>query len=734
MKKIIQQSGKESKLLLINKSGNRIDNIINNYFNVFSFVIIILAGIVVYSNSFDCSFHFDDRFSISDNPQIRDFSRFTDLNNWLYPSRQLANLSFSLNYYFNHNNVFYYHLINLIVHIITGIFSFFLIKLILNFNNSTNLKLNKYKNWLALFSALFFIVHPLQTQAVTYIVQRMASMAAMFYIISIYLYAIARIEHTQKNNIIKAIIFYILGLISGIMGVMTKENAATFPFAMLLFEFFFVRTKENKIFRNYIVISLTVFVIICITYLLLNPSILASGATGGLKISSIDYLINQFVVIVRYLQLTILPINQCADYGSVSLNFPFILTFWNLKVIGSLLLLVGILVLAIYFYKKNKALSFGLFWFFLTLSVESSIIPIADPMFEHRMYLPMLGIGLFLIISLFLILNKLKSIYIFSILSVLIIILGYSCYSRNRIWKNDMTLWSDVIKTATNNARGYNNLAVEYQKKDFLKAEKLYLKAIEEKADFAGPIAGLASIYDTLQIYDKAIIYYNKAISYEPQNYEFLNKLGVVYGHIGNMDSSLKYFNQALDINPSYMGANDNLANAYAIKKDYNKALELFKKSILYDSTDQVPYRNLANIYTDLGDFEQALAMHRKVLENTPKDPDAYYNLGLTYSKMNNHSDAIESFQKCIDIDSSYYNAYNYTGNEYYSMGEYEKSIPYYEKTISLNPKYLLSYRNLALVYEKMGKDNLKIETYKLAARQGDMEIQKLLYGQNIKW
>ena len=400
------------------------------YVNIFSFLLIALTAFIVYSNSFDCQYHLDDESGIVKNEQITRLSYFYNGDYWLNAQRPLAFFSFALNYHFGKLNVWGYHLVNVLVHIIAGIFVFLLIKLILNLNNYNNYKVDKHKNWFALFAALFFVVHPMQTQAITYIVQRMASMAAMFCIMSIYFYSWGRVEHVQNSKVFKAILLYLLALTSGILGVLTKQNAIIFPFVFLLFEFCFIRSKENKIFKNYIIISLCTLVVVCASFLFFNGEIL-TFALYGVKTSSMEYLVNQFVVIVKYLRLTVLPINQCADYGNVNYGFPYIKSFWQFDVIGCLVLLIGLFTLAVYYYKKNKAFSFGIFWFFLTLSIESSIIPIADPMFEHRMYLPMVGVSLFLLSGLFMVLPKLKTPYLYSSIAFVIFLLGVLSYSRN---------------------------------------------------------------------------------------------------------------------------------------------------------------------------------------------------------------------------------------------------------------------------------------------------------------
>jgi protein O-mannosyl-transferase len=671
MKKKVQKSNKVGKELKIESKRNKLSDFINNHFNLISIILIILAGIIVYSNSFDCTFHLDDRNNIQEKPLIQNLSNFTNINFWLHPARQIAYLSFAINYHYNKLDVFGYHLINIIFHIITGIFTFFLIKLMLKKNNSKDEKFNNNKNWIALFSALLFIVHPLQTQAITYIVQRMASMAAMFYIISIYFYAIGRIEHSQKNNTLKALTFYVLALISGFMAVMTKENSATFPFAMLLFEFFFIRDKKNKIYKNYIIISFLTIIGICILYLLLNPTILTSGASEGINISGIDYLINEFVVIVRYLQLIVLPVNQSADYGNVNYGFPFVKSFWRFDIIGCLSLLVGLIVLAIYLYKKNKILSFSIFWFFLTLSVESSIIPIADPMFEHRMYLPMLGVGLLLVSSLFLILNKLRPIFVFSFLSVIVITMGITCYSRNEIWKNDLSLWSDVINKTPYNARGWHNKGW----------------TLEE-----------------LGKNEEAIQYFDKAILLKPDYFSAWYNKGLVYKRLGKYDEAIKYYDEAIKIKPDFDEAWNNKGTALYNLKRNEEALKCYSEAINLNPSNFEAYNNEGSALISLGKFDESIEFIDKSIKMKQDYFEAWNNKGLALANLKKYDESIKCFDESIKIKPDYIDAWYDRGTTFFFLERYGDAIYCYDKVLGLNPNHsaALSSKNIAL--EKLKK------------------------------
>jgi tetratricopeptide (TPR) repeat protein len=595
------------------------------YVNIFSFSLIALTAFIAYSNSFDCQFHYDDERGIVNNDQIKTLSNFSHFDFWVNSHRPLANFSFALNYHFGKLDVWGYHLVNLFIHIIAGIFVFLLTKLILDLNNYKNYKIDKHKNWFALLVALFFVVHPLQTQAITYIVQRMASLAAMFYILSVYLYARGRIEHVQNNRRIKAVLFYLLALAAGIMGTTTKQNVITFPLAFLLFEFCFIRSKENKIFKTYIFFSLSVIVVLGASLLYLKRDLLTSALYGA-TISSTDYLINELVVIVEYLRLVLLPINQCADYGNVNYGFSYIQSFWRLDVIGCLLLLAALFTSAVYFYKKNRAFSFGIFWFFLTLSVESSILPIADPMFEHRMYLPMVGVSIFLLYSVFIIFQKVKPTALYSSLAYVIFLLGLLAYSRNNVWKNDLTLWTDVTENSINNSRAWYNKA----------------KALEESGN-----------------HQEALKSYNRAIEIQPEYYYAWNNRGNILDELGNHQEAIKAYDKAIEIKPGYYEAWNNKGTTVALLGKHEEAITCFNKVIEINPESYEAWYNKGATLALEGKLEEAIQSYNKVIAMKPYMYEAWNRKGEVLEKLGKHEEAIQCYDKALQINPNFTSALN---------------------------------------------------------------------------
>lgn len=672
------------------------------YSNIFSFLLIAFAAFIVYSNSFDCQFHFDDENSITGNHQIRDLSSFYKIDYWLNLYRPLSLFSFALNYHLSGLDVFGYHLVNLLIHIITGFFVFLLIKLILNFNNYENYKIDKHKNWFALLSALIFVVHPIQTQAIIYIVQRMTSMAAMFYIISVYLYALGRIKHIQNGRIFKAIPFYSSALVFGVFGVMTKQSAATFPFAFLLFEFCFIRSKENKIFKKYILLSLSALILIYAVFLFLNGEILAY-ALHGAEMSSMDYLINQIVVIVKYLQLVLLPVNQCADYGNISNGFPFIRTFWRFDVVGCFLLLIGLFTSAVYLFKKNRAFSFGIFWFFLTLSVESSIIPIADPMFEHRMYLPMVGMVVLFMNSVFMIGLKLKTSRLYSFIALIILILGILSYSRNEIWKNDLTLWTDVIEKAPNNARAWYNLGVFAKNlKRNEEAIKYFDRAIVIRPEYCSALLNKGVVLASLGKQEEAIKCYDKVIEIEPNDYQTWNNKGSVLENMGNYKEAILSYDKAIEIKPDYdlLWYNKGVALSKLLK--HEEAIISYDKAIEINPGFDLAWYNKGDLLSILGKYKEAVKCYNKAIEINPDAYEAWNNKGTVLEKLGKYEEAIISYDKAIGIKLDFILAWYNKGTVLEKLEKYEEAILHYNKALQIQPNFAAALKNKLLVQQKI--------------------------------
>ena len=638
----------------------------NRYADLFGLVIIILLGIMIYSDSFTSSFHFDDFLRITNNTRIRDLA---DVKAWWnsYPLRPVGMFTFALNYHFNHYDVWYYHLVNLSIHLINACLVWWLTLLIFSSPALKDNPIVRHKKRIAFFTALLFVSHPLATQSVTYIVQRMASMVAMFYLLTMTFYVKARL--TQENKIARYLL-YTGSLISAVLAMLTKENAFTLPFAIAFFELFFLRTRKlNITFKDYhVTLVLAAFLGLIIFFLLkfqsgiFKPIPPSNG--NNYTITPLNYLFTQFSVIVKYIQLLLLPVNQNLDH-----DFPVSTNFFMIRPVLSFLGLLSLIILAIFLFKKYRLISFGIFWFFLTLSVESSFIPINDVIFEHRTYLPSFGFFLILSTVLYILFwNRYK----YLALSLFLIIIAFDSiltYERNKVWKDDLTLWSDAVSKSPDKAR---------------------------------PIINRGLAFENLGQFEKAISDYSRAIEIDPKFIQAWYDRGTAYGKLKQWDKTIDDCSEAIRIDPKCSYAYSNRGLAYENLGQHGKAITDYSEAIRIDPDYVNAYFNRGVTYANLGQWDRSIADYSKTISIDPDYVNAYYNRGVIYGSLGKWDLAIADYSKAIEIDPDFTMAYSNRGVAYGNLGRWDKAIADYSKAIEIDPNFKIAYSNREIAYRKL--------------------------------
>ena len=295
-------------------------------------LIIVVLGILIYSNTFNVPFVFDDNDSIVSSSSIKDVRHFIDLQN-MYGNRHIGFLTFALNYKMHGLDVAGYHIFNLVIHLLNALLVYWLI--ILTFRTpyasaylqKDVLETSDPYRWIPLFTALLFVSHPVQTQAVTYIVQRFASLSTLFYLASLVMYIKARGSDSSKKA---RYAFYAASIISAILAMRTKEIAFTLPVMVVLYGFLFFRGDIKKRVLYLLPLLLTMFIIPLSMLVTQGGSTGASGIdeltkiAGSADVSRWDYLNTQFRVIVTYIRLLFFPVNQNLDY-----DYPIYRTFFT---------------------------------------------------------------------------------------------------------------------------------------------------------------------------------------------------------------------------------------------------------------------------------------------------------------------------------------------------------------------------------------------------------------------
>lgn len=509
----------------------------------FAVFLIIILGLLIYSNSLNTGFHYDDRYNIERNKQIRDISGVKAL--WRYKKpRLITHLTFAVNYLFGRLQAFHYHLTNLLIHICSSITVYFLAIFTFETPGMKKTLLRKHARIIALFSGLIFLSHPLQVQAVTYISQRFASLCGLFYIVSVLFYLKSRL--TQK------FFYYFLALLTIIAAMFTKENAVTLPLTVLVYElvFFGARKKDaKKIFLRIMPILLLTIIASGISSNIVPRFIESHKNRESLQelnflprvpkerctISRKNYFLTELNAMRTYMRLLFFPVNQNLDY-----DYPVSRSIREPRTIFSLFLLSAVIIFAMGIFKKERLISFGIFWFLIAISVESGFVPLPDVIQEHRLYLPMAGFALFVTSAMALVISNKTRLFIL----LIALVSGFSLltYNRNRVWKNGFTLWQDTVRKSPNKFRPHHYLGfIYYNMAAYDEAMREYQRAAAIDPGSSDIYHSLGVIYANKRNYDKAIECYQKSILFGPPRLtDIYYALGACYVYKNDLENARK--------------------------------------------------------------------------------------------------------------------------------------------------------------------------------------------------
>ena len=623
--------------------------------------IVVCLGLLIYSNTFHAPFLLDDEPNIIENPATRDLSYFQEPSKIMrapvhqaikdiFQNRYIGYLTFALNFKINGFSVAGYHIVNLVIHIINALLVYWIVILafktpVLRDKDRSDIEFRG----VALFTALLFVCHPIQTQAVTYIVQRFASLATLFYLLSLSLFIRSRLE---KSTAASAAL-YVVSLGSAILAMKTKEISFTLPIIVVLFEIMFFKAKTLKRALMLTPYVLTLM-IIPMTLLIAKGGMSESlNIANPVHLSRWDYLITQFRVLVTYFRLFFPPVIQNLDY-----DYP---VYHSLSVPGvalSLLFSMTILILGVFLYHRSQKtahgspftllISFGIFWYFITLAVESSIIPISDVIFEHRLYLPSVGFFLAITSSLMMIKQRISSFSIILGKTILplstafILLFSGAAYARNSLWKDEVKIWADTVNKSPKKARPHHNLGLAYYKTHRLdEALREYLVALSIKPDYEGIHLNLGSVYSEQGNLAQALHEFKTMLKLQPDSVKAHNSMGTIYLKQGHLDEALVEYSAALEINPDYAEAHNNRGTVYQKLEHIDDALREFKAAVELRPDLVQAYNNIGNVYFQQGRLEESLREYQRVKKMSPDYLGVYISIGKIYHKQRRYDDAL---------------------------------------------------------------------------------------------
>lgn len=536
-----------------------------------SYLLLIPLGLIIYARVLNGPFVFDDHAYIALNPWIKSLSNFIDVKGMRYA----GDLSFALTYKLLGLAPFGYHLVNVLIHIVNSIIVFFLCGLILK----TPLLKAKFSDerkvvWFSFGVSLIFLCHPIQTQAVAYISQRYTSLAALFYLASCSSYLKARLLRSEDKRHLH---WHVLAFISAIFAMKTKEISFTLPFMVMILELslFSSDISFGKRIKFLAPILLTA-IIIPLSLILPDVGITEGGNRAeelfrlrklneAASISRYQYFLTETTVIITYLRLMFLPVGQHFNY-----YYPLAESIWEPVVLSSFIALSLFFITGIYLLLRSekgwgRIAGLGIVWFFITLSIESSVIPIRDVINEHRMYLPAFGLIIAFFSGVFYLIesaikrgSRLSAEKTVAIMLVIIAVpLSSAAYMRNTVWGNKFLLYADEVEKNPLSVSPHMNIGVVY--------------------------------YERGQ-YNGALGHFKEAERINPASVYVHRTLGKFYFHLGDMDKAIEEYRKIITLDADreeYIEARYNLGVLYMKKGSFNMAEEEFRKVLEKNNNDK---------------------------------------------------------------------------------------------------------------------------------------------------
>jgi len=587
----------------------------------------LLAVIVVliYTPSLTTPFIFDDISNIRNNPHIRIPSLSLKNLAWAgfhspIANRPVANISFALNYYFHGYNPVGFHVVNLLIHIATGFFLYYLAKATLA---TPVIKAGGGRlGWIPFFTVFIWLVHPLQTQSVTYLVQRMNSLEAMFYILSMLLYARFRLSVRIRSKWL----LFAGCVVSGLLAFGTKENSATLPGFILLYEWYFFQGLSRQWAQRHLPILLgsgLVIVLISLVYFGNAPLAHILSSYDARDFTLVQRVLTQFRVVIFYISLLIWPrpsrLNLDHDFAlSYSLTDP-------MTTLPAILTIMALIVLAILTARRNPLLSFGILWFFGNLVIESSVLGL-ELVFEHRNYLPSM-LGIMALTAL--VFRYIKPVWIGVILLCAVGTLFTAwTFQRNRVWADEITLYRDCVTKSPAKARPHNNLGAALVRQGRLaEAVEQFRAALDIKHDYADAHYNLGSVLARQGNLAQGIYHFRETLRLDPGNLKALNNLGVALVLLGRYQEAIDYLEAALKIDPLDADVHSNLGFALKSRGDLAGAVRQLSRALAINPEHVDALNNLGMVLKDQGQIEAAYQLFARALKINPNFEQARRNL-----------------------------------------------------------------------------------------------------------
>lgn len=653
-----------------------------------NYLIIALVAFAVYANALSNEFVFDDESVVLSDPTITNLSNIPDyftgkegfhkvIGRYYRP---VISTSYAVDCAIWGLKPFGFHLTNILINVINSLLFYYLLSLI--FKDKQESKNQIKIQYAILTGALIFAVHPIHTEAVSWVSGRTDSLSFTFFVASFIFYLKYSKELEDKNrirDIVYICVFYVLSLL-------TKEMAITLPVVIILYDLIVEKFSFRKIKENISIYF--IFFIISVLYLITRWYILRDVPERdtyfyfyGKDFSTVFFSMLQTIPL--YLRLIVYPVGLLYHYSGY---LPYVNTFMASGVIVSVTLIALITAISIYCYKKQSLITYSFLFFFITLLPVLNIVPTMNFVAERFLYIPSISLSLILVFIFYrLDFNKYRSSALTVYFSI-IAVFGILTIMRNGDWKNNDTLFlsaDDKPGTVT-----YVNIGNIYANKgEYDVAERYYRKALDLRAETVLANDNLGKIFMVKGNFDSAFYYINKSKSLDTLSPEPRFALAQLYMKNNMIPQAINELEKLHEIVPTYMNSNQILSELKS--KLYQDSTITQQKPDMQNSNsmrvkqlEQDSYLHYHN-----KDYKMAIKELNELIESNPSAKSSYYNnLGMCYMEQDDLKNAEKYFESSIEANKNFSTAYNNLGQVYEKMGNKEKAKEIYKQAIDIDP------------------------------------------------
>lgn len=672
--------------------------------SIYCYIILILVTFLAYYNSLSNEFVFDDESVIQNNQSITSLDnipRFFTAEDGFHKVigryyRPVVSSSYAIDYFFWGLNPYGFHLTNIIIHILSCLLLFKILAVLF--------WRYKYRNVFALFSSLIFAVHPVHTEAVSWISGRTDSMVTMFFFASFLFYIEYKKEmtHESKDNTLQKVkgnrlIYLILSLIFYSIGLLTKEMIVTMPLVIFAYDFIYRKKNLEYIRKNLYVYAL--FAGITIIYLLLRYVLLKDipERENYLYFYGKDFTVTLGTMVKTipvYFRLLFAPFQLLYHYNGVIADAKNLI---DPEVLLSAAFVLILIYLCYFFYKRDSIISFCIAFFLITLLPVMNFVPSMNLMAERFLY--MISFSLVLLICHVCLLGSAKrdfTILIFGLI-IIIISLSYLTYARNEQWKDNNTLYM-----TGNNVNGtvllVNSGNILANQKKYDEAAKLYKKAIEIRDNNLLAHHNLGLIYLIRGSLDSAEVKFKKGISIDSLAPDGYFQLATVYNMQDKKEDAIRMLEKLQNVAPDYKGSSALLQN---LKAGESTGTGLLPGAF---GTDEALNTKIATLqkrsYRNYSEkkYEEAVNDLKELIRLNPDSSSRsgfLNNIAMCYSEMKNPELEEKYFLEAVSADSKNVNALNGLSAFYLKANNKEKALEYIRKILIINPENEIAKRKL---------------------------------------